>query len=166
MYSMAALVYSVPNALAVRRMAVEAGVLTLTDAIVRAAPDCVCSVFGDLDNLHHGLVAHASEFNDAPIIRMPNPKRLLLELNTRFVNEIVTTARTLHNDKLRLNYARVEGNRAYYQEAPAMVPFDPAPRAVDMSARTRRDPRASLANRQALSALIGIPLSSHAPGSF
>lgn len=155
-YSLGALVYSVNNALKIREMLEHAGVIIVTPELAALVPDTVCAVFGDSDDLHDAVWNVALGYTDVAIVTLPNPIQDLMTVNTMYVQSVVSAARTMVNEGLMANYARVEGNRAYLQERPLYM--DPTPKGTAFLDRALADPKASARNKQALACLTGLPL--------
>lgn len=156
-YSMSTLVYTIRNALSLRCLLQQSGaVLVSPELAATQSYPCVCSVFGDADDIAKGLFGMAQENNEAPIITTPNPNQTLQTLNVQYVQNMVSGLRSLVNDKLRYNYASVEGNRAYLQSYPEYI--DPTPRGTEYFDRAISDPKASAMHRCVLSKLTGLPI--------
>ena len=158
-YSMAALVYSVANAIKIRSMLQLAGAVVVTEALARktAQAECVCAVFGALDDFRDAIYSLAAQYNDVPVITTADPVRDLALINTAYVQTVLSSARTLVNEGLRANYTRVEGNRVYLQDYPQYN--DPTPRGNEYEDRALADPRgARHCNRMALAYLTGLPI--------
>ena len=161
-YSMAALVYSVVNAIKIRDMLKLAGVVVVTEALEKltSRASCVCAVFGAADDFRDAIYNLAADYNDVPVITTADPVRDLSLINTAYVQKVLNTARTLVNEGLKANYTRVEGNRVYLQDYPQYQYDDPTPRGTGYVDRSLADPRGSrTCNRLALAYLTGLPLS-------
>ena len=166
-YSMASLVFSVPNAVTVRGLLQAAGVVVPADALLRETPcaTCVCAVFGGVPEFRDGLHDLALTYNDAAIITMPDPRRELAVINTAYVQKVLTSTRAMINEGLKANYTRAEGNRVFLQEYPRYTQEHPQfadprhGRTTEYEDRALADPRGTrVCNRKALAHLTGLPL--------
>jgi hypothetical protein len=176
-YSLAALLLAPRFALLVRDRLEAAGVVVVSPAL-RGAPFkemCACRVLGGPENFA-AFLQFASNYDDVSIAQMLEPARVAADLADQYADKVLGDIRNAVIDHARMNYLRAEGPRAFLQPRPDhFADEDPGPGAapcypsvlpgtgVRVSrednayvTRAMTDPRASAANRAALSCQTGL----------
>lgn len=172
-YSLAGLMLTSPNALTVRDMMEQAGIVRVTRRLRALGVDtCSCVLLG---SVYPGFAQYARIYEDTPVRAVLDPAATVFSLDRQFVDQVLGSIRSQVLAAARANYLRAEGPRAYLQDRPvaeeeAPPPELPAclpgsglrttPADTPFTARALANPLASAANRAALTAATGVPIGS------
>jgi hypothetical protein len=182
-YSLAALVLAPRFTLLVRDRLEAAGVVVVSPAL-RGAPYkemCACRLLGGPKDFA-AFLQFASNYDDVSIAQLLEPAKAAADLADQYADQVLGDIRTAVIAKARMNYLRAEGPRAFLQPRPDHFPDDEddssAPPCYPSvlpgtgvrvsredtayAMRAMTDPRASAANRAALSCQTGLNIGGRA----
>ena len=180
-YSVAALMLAPQYALLVRDRLEDAGVVTVS-CVLEGAPleaMCACRVLGGPDHFS-GYLGFVNQFADTSTAQIMEPAKVAADAADQYADQVLGNIRESVLGRARMNYLRAEGPRAYLSPRPDYFP-DADPEAAGygppcyptvlpgtgvrvsredtaFSLRAMTDPRASAANRAALSCQTGLDI--------
>jgi hypothetical protein len=164
------------NAMKVRTLLVQAGVVVLTPDLERVnhRNACSCRILGGWGGAYQQFAEYASQFSTTSVMDLPQPVHFVNYANTAYVAQVLADLRASVNQASILNYLRTEGPRAYLPDRP--IPGNANGNVVrtetvvmpsgakllasdtDYEARTFLDPRLNTRRLKLMSDLSGIPI--------
>lgn len=182
-YSLAALMLDPRFALLVRDRLQAAGVVVLTPALEHAPLDtmCACRILGGPQEFA-GYLLYVRNFSDTSLAQVLEPAKMAADAADQYADKVLGIIRESVLGRARMNYLRAEGPRAFLAPRPDHYARDeadeggsgtggPAPcyplvlpgtgcrvsrQDTAFALRALTDPRASAANRAALSCQTGL----------